>query len=347
MKRMALVYRKAINDRQRAFVSIVVLLMVVLLAVVLLEFNYESRVNLHAADNSYRSLQALGCAEAGINIAIAALNQFDNVHYDEAIDKLLSGATQIPVGDGYCTVSVVEENGKINVNLLKEDGHVVRHRVDRMLHLIDILNHQYGERSPIGYGIVPAIVDWVDADDDVTYFSFVERENEGAEKEYYERQTPPYACKNGPLDAINELLLIKGMTSEMYEGRAGDENKGVTPVTGMGALLTIYGDGKIDINHAPAEVIESLSEKMNSALAQSIIAERTRAPFSSISALQRIPGITPEIYGSIKAFITVRPQEKYYRVTATGVVQDFTRSVNAVLRRDSKGDVTFLLREEP
>lgn len=342
-----MVYPIATNDSRRAFVSVAVLLMIALLAVILLEFNYESRVNLHAADNCYRSRQALNCAEAGLDIAVAALNQHEDIHSDESIDRLLSGEVRVPVGEGYCTVSVSEENGKINVNLLKANGRIIKRRVDQMLRLIDILNHQYGEHSPVGYGIVPAVIDWLDADDDVTYFSFVQRENEGAETEYYEMRTPPYACKNGPLYALNELMLVKGMTREIFDGRAGDESKGVRPVTGMGTLLTIYGDGKININDAPPEVIESLSESINSALADSIIAQRTLAPFASIGELLEVPGMTPEIYAAIRELITVKPQNRYYRVTATGLVQDFARSVRAVLRRDASGSVALLLREEP
>ena len=324
------------------------LLMIVLLAVILLEFNYEARVNFHAADNSHRSRQALYCAEAGIAIAIAAIEQREDIASEESLSRLLAGAVRVPVGDGYCTVRVEEENGKINVNSLKSGDDVDRRKVDQLLHLIDILNRQYGDRSPIGYGIVPAIIDWTDPDNDVTYVSFIERENEGAEREYYERQTPSRGCKSAPFDTVDELLLVRGMTREIFEGRPGNETTGTSAVTGMRRLLTVYGDGKIDLNRAPPEVIESLSEDMTPMIAQAIVAhQQPDAPFESVAELVAIPGITPDLYASISELITVEPQVKYYRVTATGHVQDFSGSIIVILRKTADGTVTRLLRQEP
>ncbi len=55
--------------------------------------------------------------------------------------------------------------------------------------------------------IADAILDWLDPDD-------TPREN-GAEVDYYAAQNPPYAPKNGPLDTIEELLLVRGVTPEL------------------------------------------------------------------------------------------------------------------------------------
>ena len=165
--------REDMKESRRGIVLVVVLLVVVLLAAVLLEFNYEARLNLYAADNSSKSQQALCCAEAGLNIAIAVLNQ-EETDTHEAIKEWLSGGARIPVGDGFCVVSVAEENGKLNTNLLKEeDGVIARRRADQMLRLIDLLNLKREGDSLISYEVVPGIMDWVDADDDVTSLPFV------------------------------------------------------------------------------------------------------------------------------------------------------------------------------
>ena len=63
--------------------------------------------------------------------------------------------------------------------------------------------------------IADAILDFIDDDD-------TPREN-GAESDYYSALTPPYACKNGPLDTIEELLLVRGVTPEILFG--GDANR--------------------------------------------------------------------------------------------------------------------------
>ena len=69
--------RKGSRDREasarRGAVLIASLVIVVMLCAVLLEFNFETRLAFDAADNGRRSLQALYCAEAGLNACIAGL----------------------------------------------------------------------------------------------------------------------------------------------------------------------------------------------------------------------------------------------------------------------------------
>ncbi|MCD6415435.1 MAG: general secretion pathway protein GspK [Planctomycetes bacterium] len=332
------------KESRRGIVLVVVLLVVVLLAAVLLEFNYEARLNLYAADNSSKSQQALCCAEAGLNIAIAVLNQ-EETDTHEAIKEWLSGGARIPVGDGFCVVSVAEENGKLNTNLLKEeDGVIARRRADQMLRLIDLLNLKREGDSLISYEVVPGIMDWVDADDDVTSLPFVTGANEGAEEDYYQKLPAPYSCKNAPCDVLGELLLVRGMTPEIFEGRPGAHD-GDEALDGMRRYLTVYGDGMIDINYAPVLVIQSLSEKIDTSVAQAIVDARKQAPFENVSELAKAPGMTPDILSSISKAICVKPKKAFFSVTATGTARGLSRTVRAVLGSDGS-EMSVLLREE-
>jgi len=54
-----------------------------------------------------------------------------------------------------------------------------------------------------------SIQDWIDTDDSPRLA--------GAESDYYQTLTPPYYAKNAPIDDLSELLLIKGVTPEMYD----------------------------------------------------------------------------------------------------------------------------------
>lgn len=64
--------------------------------------------------------------------------------------------------------------------------------------------------------VADAILDWIDADDTV-------RTN-GAEREYYNGLTPSYSPKNGPLESVEELLLVRGVTPQMLFGMDYDRN---------------------------------------------------------------------------------------------------------------------------
>ena len=57
-----------------------------------------------------------------------------------------------------------------------------------------------------------SILDWIDPDDQTHI--------QGAESDFYENLTPAYSAKNGPIDDISELLMIKGITPEIFWGIA-------------------------------------------------------------------------------------------------------------------------------
>ncbi|MFA5084875.1 MAG: hypothetical protein WC482_00745 [Candidatus Omnitrophota bacterium] len=64
----------------------------------------------------------------------------------------------------------------------------------------------------------------------------------GAWDDDYESLTHPYKCKHADFSVIEELMLVKGMTPELFES--------------VKDYLTVYGqDGKININTATRKVM--------------------------------------------------------------------------------------------
>jgi general secretion pathway protein K len=316
------------------FVVVVVLCMVIMLGVLLLGFNHKALANLRAVDDFRKSEQALNCARAGLNIAIAAIRNTDDIHTNRTLLNLFSGESAFDVGDGMCSITITEENGKLNMNLLKDKtGNLDQSRIEQLLRLIDLTNQEHAGNSNIGYGLVPSIIDWTDNDDGVTYLPFINYENFGAESSYYDKLEPPYRCKNTLFDITEELLLVKGVTPQVYE-RICD-------------YITVYGKGEININCASKRVIESLSEKIDPALAQLIIDRREIKPFESITELQDVPGMTDDIYYAIKKTATVSPTERYYYVTSRGNVDRLNCEIVAILKRNMKTEnVEVILYKE-
>lgn len=58
--------------------------------------------------------------------------------------------------------------------------------------------------------IVDALLDWRDTDDDTRA--------EGAEQDYYDSLVWPYAIRNGPLETLEEVLLVRGVTAPIVYG---------------------------------------------------------------------------------------------------------------------------------
>jgi general secretion pathway protein K len=322
---------------------IVVLLVIAVIAAIVFEFCYDCRMKYHLAENTRDSYQALYCAEAGLALATAALEQRSNPWADEELAVVLSGAAQVPVGKGYCTISVAGERGKISVNsLVARDGKPVRQQIDQMLRLIDVLNSQNKGRTPISYGLVPAIIDWIDPDDEVTALSYVQGENRGAESDYYRHLEDPYRCKNGPMEVLSELMLVKGMTSEVFHGPSDAEQAG--PSMGMEQFLTVFGGGRVNINEASVTVLQSLSEQIDQALAESIV---QHGPYRTMEELSKVPGMTPEILQAVRGFVSVQSGDEYYTVAVRGVVGNCVRTLRLAVRRDgARGRVIPLIRWE-
>jgi len=323
--------RNARKTDPSGFILIVVLGAVLTLSALLFGFHHTVRMKWGTVQSFYRTEQAWNCARAGLNVAVAAISETDDPLRDSRLSKLAAGESNIPVADGTCSITIVEENGFLNVNCLKrKSGQLDRTRIDQLLRLIDLSNRQKTGGVRIDYGIVPAIIDWIDPDSDVTYLPFVQYDNVGAEDDYYRTLNPPCRCRNDAVNTVDDLLMVKGMTPETLDR--------------LRESLTTFGDGKVNINAAPKLVLECLSEQMSPALVQMILKRRTLKPFANIAELKDVPGMTDNVYQAIKETITTGQADRYYRVTSRGTVDDLSITVQAVLQRNMQAGTVDIIQ---
>jgi Type II secretion system (T2SS), protein K len=64
--------------------------------------------------------------------------------------------------------------------------------------------------------IADSILDWIDADDETREF--------GAESDYYATLQPPYTPKNSPLETVEDLLRVRGVTPQLLLGSDVNRN---------------------------------------------------------------------------------------------------------------------------
>jgi type II secretory pathway component PulK len=160
----------------------------------------------------------------------------------------------------------------------------------------------------LGPEIAACIIDWRDADD-------VELEG-GAEKEHYSSLDRPYKCKNAPFTVPEELRLVKGVTGDVFEKMKG--------------FVTVYGDGKVNVNTAPREVLVALG--MTEDLADRIIAYRNGADakpgtsddgvFRDVNievALKDLSASEGAVVASLKNSFTTK--SGYFRIESLGTVR--------------------------
>ena len=291
-----------LRKSQRGVALILTLLITAILVTLIVETNYSTQVDLRIAGNLRNDLQASYLAKSGVNIAISYLKyDLQNTETDNLTEDWAKSYPPLPIGEGYVTVLVEDENAKINLNeAVMEDG-----KIDPKIY--DALSMLF-QSTEVDMGILNSLIDWIDPDD--------EPQPEGAEDSYYGSLDPPYECKNGPLDTLSELLMIKGVTDEIY-GK-------------VSAYLTIYSNGVININTASKEVLVCLDDEIDEVIAEGIIQYREEKPFDTKEELKEV--VEDEVYGRIQSIIDVKSNA--FSVASTGQVERVEKVVRAVIDRE-------------
>lgn len=244
-------------------VALILTIMVVSLIVTLtLEFNAAMRAELYEAANLKDGMVLSCITRSGFNYACAVLSEddptVDSQLEDWANAELLASNSASMFDDGRFEVRITDLSGKISINeLVDAAGNFDPAQKDLLTRFLSM--EEFGLDTEEVGNLVDAIKDWIDADDEATNF--------GAENSYYRTLERPYDCKNGPLDSLDELLLVRGFRGEIYYGTM--ENAGVSE------YLTIHGTGAININTADPLVLRSLSGQMDPELAAEMAAYRT------------------------------------------------------------------------
>ena len=140
--------------------------------------------------------------------------------------------------------------------------------------------------------IAAAIIDWRDEDNAVT--------PGGAEAEYYLSLQPPYLPRNGPLQTVRELLMVRGVSRQLLFGTDVHQNGGLD-VAGKDEPASAAG--ALDAGWAGLLTVDSLADNLNAAGE-----ERVNIQTAAERALAAVKGITSEI---AKAIVAYRGQKRF------------------------------------
>src|SRR6266446_8964631 len=102
--------------------------------------------------------------------------------------------------------------------------------------------------------IAAAIIDWRDEDNAVS--------PGGAEAEYYLSLQPPYLPRNGPLQTVRELLMVRGISRQLLFGSDVHQNGGVDV---SGEIEPASAGGALDTGWAGLQTVDSVADNVNAA----------------------------------------------------------------------------------
>jgi general secretion pathway protein K len=302
---------------------IMTILIISLIVALTLQFNTSMRSNLQAAVNLRDGIK-LGCiARSGFNGALAVLHgdassgNVDTLREDWAHTKSFSESSPSLFNVGRFIVEIADLSGKIQLSqLVDKDGNY--NSTQKSLFVRFMNSTEFGLDPEEVENIVDAIKDWIDTDNETTRF--------GAEDAYYQTLEKPYPCKNAPIEFLEELLFVRGITKELLYG------SGEKP--GISQYLSPHGNGKVNINTANILILKSLSDDIDQERAEDMVAYRENEDndLSDLKWYKNVPGMADvSIPDSL-----LTTSSAYFEITSEGFKGPMSKKIEAVVERKEK-----------
>lgn len=213
---------------------------------------------------------------------------------------------RFPYPSGEAVVEIMPETAKLNVNEANPND------LMRLLRAVGATPERAAE-------ITGAILDWRTPSPLPTVFD-----------SFYLSRNPSFRARHASLEEIEELLLVKGMTPELFHGSYREDEQGrLLPAGGLKDCLSIHGSTTtFDINTADPTLLLSLGISPGSVNA--IVRRRLVLPFRNDGeALAAAEGI-PRVRVGGNTIWTLRATARLR--LANGQLSDISRSVAATVK---------------
>lgn len=342
-------------QRSKGIALIIVMIVIVVLGVLAGGFAYSMKVETRLAQNGSFDTELEWMGRSGVELARYILSHsvnLPNEPWDSLNQKWAGGPRGTndvlegvslennDLGKGSFSVKITDMERKLNINVASEGV------LQQALMVVGVDPAQTTT-------IIDSFLDWRDFDED-PHFSGAESED------YIANPNPgfaPYMAKNGPIDDISELLLIRGLTEEMYFGPAGRGRAQrefespsfgsahpveVTGGVGLIDLFTPISAGTLNINTAAAAALQ-LIPGVDASLAQAIIATRAGldgvegteddVPFRTPGELINVPGMNPQFIQGLQGILAVRSMT--FEAVVEARIGQYRRQYVALLRRNA------------
>lgn len=265
---------------QRGIALLMVLWVITILMVIVFSFSALARTETNAALGFREMLEKRNLAEAAVERSIMEIVYRNKKANELAAEVWRTDGTRyrLDIGEGHASVGIVDESGKLDINMLTDASGII---LKNLLVMRGVAEEQADT-------IVDSLLDWRDSGDSDAH------RLHGAETDYYMSLPIPHAAKNANFDTVEELLLVKGMTSDILFG-SGER-------AGIDSLLTVHANtDKINVNAASRDLLAALPG-MSTGLADSVVAERQTRDIPLAAA--DLPTLFGQAYATASPYIS-------------------------------------------
>jgi general secretion pathway protein K len=310
------------SDRRgnRGMALLLVLVVVALMTALLTDLAFSTMVDMRLTETFRDSTKAYYLAKGGINAGRMIL-QADSNRYDTLEEPWSKGVINYPVEEGGSITILIEDlDGKLDINGMVDGNNPQALQADRFYRLLVVKEL---DKLADPAELTAALIDWMDTDDDP--YTEIRTDDQslpvsGAEDIHYLSQPQPYRCKNGPLETLQELSLVKGFTPEIV--------KQISP------HLAVNGAVAVNINTASAEVLLSLDLQISPDTAETIIDYRQSQPIKDVAQLEKV--LAADVYVVLKTLANLGQlgtTSQTYRIESTALVNDGSRRLMAEVNK--------------
>lgn len=263
---------KAEKARSRGFVLLIVLVVVVILSLSAYTFSELMLSHHESAKLSGMQLQATSLADSGADALLLFLEQSKEVQAEQGgtfdNPQLFRGRVVVadpePRDRGSFSILApnLDDEGRVGGIRFGLEDESARLNLNSLL-VADAATPNGGRTllmalPGMSEDVADAILDWIDEDDEPREY--------GAEVDHYSGLQPAYGPKNGPMESVEELLMVRGVTPQMLFGLDVNRNGMIDPhEQGISFPQGIdNADGLLDRGWSAYVTLFSMERNMNS-----------------------------------------------------------------------------------
>ena len=291
-------------SRQRGMALITAMLVVAIAVTTASYISLDQQIWLRQAENLTDRAQAEVVRAGVLDWTVTMLTKdARESNSDNLTENWAKTLPPLPVEGGQITGQISDAQARFNINNLVRNNAPSAPDIGTFQNLLKSL--------AIDPNITDAAIDWIDADGDARPY--------GAEDIEYLQLEIPYRAANQPLQSIEELRLIRGITPEIFEK--------LQPW-----VTALPQPTEINVNTASKEVLSALFYTFPVAVIDQIIEKRPHKDVAQLTKTlqeQAKGGNIPQAYYGISS--------SYFEVNIQTLFGRYSRTTQALIQRTAGG----------